>query len=441
MRSVTSMCSPAAVGLFFVLGGFWALPAAAQVNSPYSRFGVGDLYNSRNVVSKGMGGLATPYAELQSINFINPASYSHIGFVTFDVGIETELRTIRNRAQTESFESANMIFNYATLGVPLLKNKQKTKTLWGLAFGLRPVSRVRYNIQTFQDLPGIDSAITEFRGNGGVYRGFVGTGFKLGNLSLGANIGYQFGQQDLNTFRSLQSDSIFYYVANINNKTSFNQFWVDLGAQYELKLGKKSMLRLGANGNLGGKAKAERDLVQQTSFYNSDGSADSIDVVERSKTFGTYTFPSSFSVGAMLDLGGKLSIGGEYEQTRWTDFRNFNRADNLADVNMLRIGTQWIPDPATGKQYFKQVAYRAGYFTGKDYVMAGNQQLPVWGVTLGLGLPVKRYNAYSTQFTTINTSFEFGKRGNNQSPYSETYFRINVGLALSDIWFIKRQYD
>jgi hypothetical protein len=87
------------------------------------------------------------------------------------------------------------------------------------------------------------------------------------------------------------------------------------------------------------------------------------------------------------------------------------------------------------------MAYRAGFFTGKDYIVAGGEQLPLRAVTVGIGFPVKRYNAYSTQFSTINTSFEYGRRGNSSTLFNENYFRINVGLALSDIWFIKRQYD
>jgi hypothetical protein len=427
--------------LFFSGLLFLSLTGISQVNSPFSRFGIGDLYNSRNVSSKAMGGIATAYTDQQSINFINPAAYSKIGFVTFDVGIETEVRTLTNADESESFQSANMIFNYATLGVPLLKNKKKNETLWGLAFGLRPVSRVRYNIQSFGRIGGIDSIQTEFRGTGGLYRGFLGTGFSVGGLSLGINAGYTFGQQDINTFRSLPNDSVFNYTANFNSKTSLNKFSVDAGMQYELKLSKKHLIRIGANGNLGGDIKAERDIISQTSFLNSTGTADSIDVVERSKVFGNYTLPASYTIGIAFETVNKFFLSAEYEQTKWTDFRNFGRSEQLADANMLRVGAQFIPQAIGSRNYFKTVAYRAGFFTGKDYVSAGGQQLPLWGVTIGAGLPVKRYNAYSTQFSTINTSFEYGRRGNSSTLFNENYFRINIGLALSDIWFIKRQYD
>lgn len=412
----------------------------AQVNSPFSRFGIGDLYNGRNMANKAMGGVSAAYSDVQSVNFNNPASYTSLGLVTYDVGLETEVRTLSNPDKTDRFQSANMIFSYATMGMRLAKNK-KEKTVWGLAFGIRPISRVRYNIQSVDRLPNIDSISTEYRGNGGIYRGFIGTGLRLGGLSLGVNVGYLFGQQDLNTFRSITNDTIFHYVANVNQKTSINKFYIDGGAQYEQKLGKKSLIRIGAHGNLGGEAKGERDLVSQTTFFNSFGEADTVDVVERSKTFGRYVLPASYTVGVLFDRFNKLSLSAEYEHTRWADFRNFGANDNLADIKMWRFGGQFIPDVNSGRNYFKQVAYRAGYFSGNDYVIAGGEALPVWGITVGAGLPVRRFNAYSTQYSTINLSIEYGRRGRQESLYNERYFRIGVGLSLSDVWFFKRQYD
>ena len=98
MRSVILMCKPAR--LWVVSGSLlFSLAGLSQVNSPYSRYGIGDLYGSRNAVSRGMGGLATAYRDIQSVNFVNPASYSNIGFVTFDVGVEPNFvhSTIKQR--------------------------------------------------------------------------------------------------------------------------------------------------------------------------------------------------------------------------------------------------------------------------------------------------------------------------------------------------------
>lgn len=440
MRSVILMCKPARL---WVLSGslLFSLAGLAQVNSPYSRFGIGDLYGSRNAVSKGMGGLATAFRDIQSVNFVNPASYSNIGFVTFDVGVEGEFRTLNNQAKTERFESSNLIFNYTALGIPLMKNKKKDKTVWGMAFGLRPYSRIRYDIVSSGREAGIDSIQSEYKGNGGLYNAFLGTGFRLGNLSLGINAGFIFGQQELETYRSLINESVYYYTASFNQKISINKLAFDAGLQYDIKVSKKNLFRIGANGYLGGDATAERERIAQTVFFNQFGGADSIDVVMRDKTTGTYTFPAGYSLSLAFEKENKLFVGAEYEKSKWSDLTSYGQSFALGDITMLRFGGHWIPDAFSGRQYFKQVIYRAGMFTGKDYVVVDGKQLPVFGVTFGAGLPIKRYNAYSTQYNTLNISFEYGRRGGTDNPYFEKYFKLNLGMSLSDIWFIKRQYD
>jgi hypothetical protein len=441
MRSVILMFRPAH-GFFLVLTGLcFSMAGFSQVNSPYSRYGIGDLYNGRSVVSQGMGGLATPYTDIQSVNFINPASYASIGFVTFDVGIETEFRTLSNQARTNRFESSNLIFNYAAMGVPLKKNKKKDQTVWGMAFGLRPVSRIRYNIQTSDRVNGIDSTLTEYRGTGGLYRAFLGTGFRIGGLSLGVNGGFVFGQIEQGTFRSLVNDSVFYYTGAINQRTSISRFAMDAGMQYEIKTSKSSVVRLGANGYLGGDATAQRERVSQTVFFNNFGNPDSIDVVGRDNSSGTYTFPVGYTVGLAFEKTNKFLLGGEYETAKWSELTNFGQAQMMGDVALLRVGGHFIPDAFSARNYFKQVIYRAGMFTGKDYVVVNGHQLPVFGLSFGAGFPIRRYNQYSTQFNTINLAFEYGRRGNSNSLYTERYFKLSFGLSLSDVWFIKRQYD
>src|SRR5688572_32096522 len=51
-------------------------PVFSQDNSPYSRYGIGDLVPTTNIISRGMGGISAGYTDVFSINFNNPASYS-----------------------------------------------------------------------------------------------------------------------------------------------------------------------------------------------------------------------------------------------------------------------------------------------------------------------------------------------------------------------------
>lgn len=411
----------------------------SQINSPYSRYGLGDLYNSRNVVSKGMGNLATPVIDYQSVNFINPASYSRLQAVSFDVGIEYESRTMNNPDRTDSYKSNNLTFNYVALGIPLKKDKQGF-TNWGMAFGLRPMTKMNYNIAQESLLPGIDSIGTIYKGSGGASKAFIGTGFKIKGLSLGANIGFLFGQQNISTQRTV-IDTVQFYTSNHESQVSYNKFYVDFGAQYDIKLGKKSNLRLAFTGFAGQKIKAKADILRETIVYNQDGDFDSLDVAYREKNVrGTIQLPAGYTIGIVYDKTASWMLGAEYERINWSDYRFYDKPDQLGNTSMFRMGAQWTPDLTT-KKYLNRITYRLGFYTGKEYVKVNGEQLPIWAGTVGFGFPVRRWNNYSNQFTVINTSLEYGKRGNNNMPVTENFFRLNVGLCLSDLWFNKRKFD
>ncbi|HLG38685.1 MAG TPA: hypothetical protein VI461_03415, partial [Chitinophagaceae bacterium] len=50
-------------------------PVFAQDNSPYTRYGLGDIVPSTNINTRGLGGISTGYNDFFTINFSNPASY------------------------------------------------------------------------------------------------------------------------------------------------------------------------------------------------------------------------------------------------------------------------------------------------------------------------------------------------------------------------------
>ncbi len=84
-------------------------------------------------------------------------------------------------------------------------------------------------------------------------------------------------------------------------------------------------------------------------------------------------------------------------------------------------------------------------FFGDDYVSLGNQKLPTWGVSAGISLPIANLKdaarRFRTQYSIVNLSAEYIRRGNNDNPINENLFRVSLGFTLSDLWFTKRKYD
>ena len=90
---------------------------------------------------------------------------------------------------------------------------------------------------------------------------------------------------------------------------------------------------------------------------------------------------------------------------------------------------------------FATGTYSLGFYTGKDYINADGNDYKVQAYTFGFSFNLRKFRSYDKQFTKINTSFEYGKRGTGANNITENFFKFSLGLSLSDIWFIKRKYD
>ncbi|MGK2861258.1 MAG: hypothetical protein ACSLE0_04955 [Chitinophagaceae bacterium] len=445
-----------------VLAGF-VFPSFSQDNSPYSRYGLGDLVPSTNVNSRGMGSISAGYNDIFSINFNNPASYGSFqtikelnakkmlyGRAILDMGINIENRTLREPNNIEKFSASNALFSHIQVGVPLSPN-------WGLSFGLRPITRIAYKLNKREGLTDpfsglfIDSAITTNEGDGGSFLASAGLGHKIilsktQSLSLGMNGGYFFGKQDYSSRRSIFNDSITYTSGNFQTRTAYGDLYFNAGLQYETSIKQGMRLIVGAHGNWKQQFNASRDIIRETYFFDESTGNVRIDSVKDQKNIkGEVIYPGSFTAGFVLEKfvtskeAGWL-IGIDYTQNKWSDYRVYGQADpSIKDKWELRAGAQLRPAPKAN--YFSNVAYRAGVFFGPDYINV-NKKLPVFGATFGLGLPILNYNRQSPgQATIINLAFEFIKRGNNDNLLKENLFRLSAGFSLSDFWFTKKKYD
>lgn len=432
----------------------------AQNNSPYSRFGLGDIYPTTSVNQKGMGGISAGYVNWASVNFNNPASYSRFpvnieprskklaaGRVIFDAGVNLDNRSLIAPNTPQKFTASDLLFSYLQLGMPIKKN-------WGISFGLRPLTRVGYMINRYEQLRDpntglkIDSAITQFRGSGGSFLPAIGTGFgfdvgKNNFISFGINAGYLFGNRENTTFRSLINDTLLYYSSDHTTKTSFNSLFFNAGIQYEAELNKTTLLRFGFSGNWKQNLEASQDVLRQTFTRGSAGEELRIDSVYENKGIkGTLIYPSSYTAGFMVqrnnENGSGWMWGADLTQTKWSQYRFYGQMDSVRNNWVLNAGGQISPRPRAG--YFSRAAYRFGLFAGQDYIKVQNK-LPLLGASFGISLPVRQSPMARGQISFVNLALEYMKRGNNNNLLKENLFRISLGFNLTDVWFEKRKYD
>ncbi|HEV8508353.1 MAG TPA: hypothetical protein VGQ53_23285, partial [Chitinophagaceae bacterium] len=382
----------------------------AQENSPYSRYGLGDIAPSTNIETRGMAGISAAYADPLSINFSNPASYSQFfsykeerskkvssGRVLFDVGINYTSHTLREGNTPEKFTSSDILFSYLQVGLPVKKN-------WGLNFGLRQVTKIYYKINHFERLydpntgMNIDSAVTNYNGDGGAFLASLGSGIAIKNFSIGFNFGYLFGKKQFGTKRIFVDDSVAYSPLNYNSQASFGDIYGNAGIQYKIDVSNKLLLRLGAYGNLKHEINTETDLLRMT-YVSTQGGDQQLDSVFAQKGVkGKIVYPSGYGLGFIMEKKadrqnnkyGNWMIGVDYVQNNWGEYRFYGTADSVQNAWQFRVGGQIRPEPK--KNYFSNVTYRAGIFIGQDYVHVVDK-LPLLGLSFGMGLPLPNFNS------------------------------------------------
>ncbi len=190
--------------IFFLLFfSILSITSNAQVNSPFSRYGLGDLVPLQSITTQGMGGLGAAYFNSQVINNNNPASYSALRLVTYDIGFTLDARSLRSANPVGKYNATNVSPAYLQLAIPLSSTKN---------VGLRPKTKVSYSLS--QTEPAVfnpaDSIQNLYEGNGGLYDVFAGIGKRWKNFSVGVNVGYEFGKKSTGT-RVGKKDTEFHY--------------------------------------------------------------------------------------------------------------------------------------------------------------------------------------------------------------------------------------
>ncbi len=440
---------------------------SAQENSPYSRYGLGDMVPTQNIITRGMGGLAAGFSDDQSVNFANPASFGNLSYIDhallktssgllrrtiFDFGFEIDSRGLRQNNPPATFRATNLVISYIQMGVPVRMRKANKKGIFlGLNFGLRPVSRINYKIINVERKPGIDSMATLYEGSGGMHEAMFGAGLRVKSLSLGFNSGYRFGNKSYSTTVSFLNDTVTYYQSKSTNQTDFGGLFFNVGAQYELRFQKGqgdakkvSVLRLGAYTSLQRGLSGTNEILRQTVSFDDAGGSYQVDSVYRATQRGEVKYPSSWGVGFTYhDFSNHWRFGADYERTNWNGYLFFGQKDNVQNTWKVRGGAEYFPAEAGRtpyRKYFSYVKYRVGAYYGPNYVNLGTS-MPEYGITLGAGFPLKlRTGFYETQSSYLNTAIEFGSRGNNRTTLRENYVRICFGFSLSDLWFNRSKY-
>lgn len=406
-----------------------AMTAFAQgaTNSPYSQFGLGEIAQQGGSQNRGTDGLGIALHSGNQVNTANPASYSYVDSLTmlFDMGLSASLTHFEENGVKKNARTGN--FEYAVGSFRLMKNV-------GATFGVLPVTNVGYDYTSSRYVADAQSTmVTSYSGDGGLQKIFLGMGGRLGNLSVGFNVGYLWGGY---THNVVLASSTAVNTLSKKYQTDVSSYVLDFGLQYTLPLGKKDWMTLGATYGFGHKLNADAtcDIISSNSTISK---ADTTHWV----ISNAFELPHTFGVGLAYSHLNTLTVGIDGTMQRWGDLKFPKESDGqyqlasgmLKDAYKVTVGTEWVPR-YNSRRLIDRVKYRIGASYMTPYYKIGNIDGPKqYSVSAGFGIPIQnQINARSY----LNISAQW-VRQSVDGLLKENTFRINLGVTFNERWFAK----
>lgn len=428
----------------------WAQP---KQNSPYSRFGIGDLLTQSFVHQTAMGSQSAAFHDPYHLNLQNPASYAFLRSTAFETGLFAKYSHLQDSTgNTKNNWTGNI--SYLALGFTLkspineVLDREKNPWKFGMGFALTPYSIVGYNIETAQTLSDVGSVETTFQGSGGTYRLQWSNAVRYKYTAFGATLGWMFGKTSYDNTTTFIDSLLPTFQDNIRQDIGIHGFVWNVGLQHDIPLAyaennkdvMTKWITLGATAESNHKLRTVSDgffirsigRLSNGTYSNADTLRQDIDVREN------LTLPAAFTLGFQYVNVDKWKLGAQFGYEKWSAYESEARPQTFRNSLSLSAGFEYIPDFASYNRYLKRVRYRFGGYYRQDPRVVNSKGIDDVGVSFGFGFPIVLPRQ---QTSFVNSAFEFGKLGGG-SVIEETYFRISLGFTLNDnTWFYKRRFE
>jgi hypothetical protein len=417
--------------------------STATTSSPYSRYGLGDINSSalpQNIAMGGIGVATNNISGFNSLNPLNPASYSNLRLTVIDIGLSSQINTLSKTGFSNQTNSTFKL-DHIAFGIPVSKKS-------AVSFGLTPYSELGYNYkQTLPNgfgtgSPADTNAVNYlYSGNGGITKLYLGYGFGIGkHLTLGANVSYLFGN-----LQETQSTEIPTLFATLNSKVEQNNsirgFNYDYGAQYTVDFSDRKHLVFGYSGAANTKLNSQSSYVVSSYFSDASGNPDipADSLVNKQDPKSKIQLPMINRFGISYQYDGKFLIGADYTMGNWSKLTIAGVNSGLQDSKTFNIGGQYTPNIGSLSSYLASVDYRLGAIIDQTYIVANNTSIKRYAATFGLGLPLR---PATSSYYKINIAAEVGKRGTvTNGLVKENYINLHLSFTLNDKWFQKYKFD
>ena len=415
------------------------LSAQQITNSPYSRYGIGDVSYTGYGHHKAMGGAAVAESSPFFINLSNPAANSDIPqhrFI-FDAGFDVKYTETESSAAKQ--KNNNTTFSYFAGGF-------SAKPWWGMVFGVMPVSAVGYSVIDSSRVYVNGDPENENRkytrtcqGNGGLSKVFLSASFKfLKMFSAGVRGEYIFGDIERTNYMAT-------ITSGYKSNSYYNNNYIIRGFNYGFGLHAQKSVMSKTDSSLtavkiaaGITFSGDRDFNARNevflSAYNSLTAAEDT-IVNDTLSDGKLKLPGSFAVGLSAEFFDQLTVNIDYKHQDWGKFllKGEDAVSSLGKNKYIGFGLQYV-NAKYSSRFYKKINYRFGMHRSDTYIKVNGYGIEDKGITFGLGIPLN-----SLMF---NIGCDLGVRGTTEhNLYKEKYFLLHFSVSVYDVWFVKRKFQ
>jgi hypothetical protein len=402
----------------------------ADVESPYSLFGVGQLMgNPMNVKLKGMGSVGNAVSGGGLINIGNPATLAAMDSLAFlfDAGVYFKTSTFSTSNKSE--HGANASFDYVAMAFGITD-------WWKTALGVQPYSTSGYKMVVSGYSEGMGSYNTVFRGSGGLNQAFWSNAFRIGkHFSIGANAYYVFG--DTQNLTTIYPDSTYILGSRRSVDMLVSSFMFDYGLVYNAKLGSDMHLSIGLTYDQSVRLRGKQTLFIRSIMETMDTDVEYLIDTVKYEVDGNakLTMPQGFGLGFSMQKDNHWTFAADFNWTQWSHFAREGVTESLNDSWRVAAGFEFMPTYSSVSNYFRRAHYRVGANFEHGFLYLNDHYINKVGLTAGISLPLPR------SLSKVNLAIEVGQYGTKQDGLiQERYLKFDVGVSVFERWFIKRKY-
>ncbi|PJC59085.1 MAG: hypothetical protein CO025_07315 [Ignavibacteria bacterium CG_4_9_14_0_2_um_filter_37_13] len=406
--------------LFFAFG----LPLFSQVNSPYSRYGIGELEFSYSARRAGMGGLGVAMDDNAFISMLNPAAWHSINLSRIEFATYFNGSFVKDQNQ-KSFYSGGY-FSGFSFALPVSKENGII-----VSMGLIPLSKIAYEtkVKVINPITQTEDYSFDYSGEGGLSKVYFGASYTLPfDVSLGATLDYNFGTFSYNS------------KLNFPNSTTANSSFISeyrvkgLGGTFGLisqnlienlfKSEKIQDFRLGAAVSFLSKMSADTSFTKIGSYVN--------DTLSQGIT--SMNIPLKVTFGASARLNPRTQIYADYLFQNWADYSvSENRDINLQNLSKVSLGIEY-KNSAQAYTLSDLIIWRGGVSYGTTPYKINGTSIKEFSVSAGVSLPFSRENY-------LDLSLQYISRGSTEAGLlKENILKLGASLSLGELWFVRQDY-